>query len=109
MMLDCLSYSNKRKFSTWDYDQDNWGEVHNHTHHGNDSVGSHANAEDNCSRSHGWGGWWYRACSDSQLTGLNLNSANAPLFSGIFWSRWKDMHAGRFSWPEATLSMTLEI
>ena len=40
--------------------QDNWGEVHNHTHPGDGPEGSDANAEDNCSRSHGWGGWWYR-------------------------------------------------
>ena len=90
-LLDGLAYSNNRRFSTWDYDQDNWGERINHR-----NTTEHAKTIDNCSRSHGWGGWWYRACSDSQLTGLNLNTDDGPLFEGIFWSRWKDQHAGRY-------------
>jgi len=103
-LLDGLSYSNNRRFSTWDYDQDNWGEMINHS----DPSAPHSKTVDNCSRRHGWGGWWYRACSDSQLTGLNLNTDDAPLFAGIFWSRWKDEHAGRISWPQALMTITLE-
>jgi len=103
-LLDGLAYSNNRRFSTWDYDQDNWGEMINHS----DPSAPHAKTVDNCSRRHGWGGWWYRACSDSQLTGLNLNTDNATLFAGIFWSRWKDMQAGRISWPQALMRITLE-
>jgi hypothetical protein len=46
-LMDGLLYSNGRRFSTRDVDQDRWGQH-------DDPVDV-----DNCSKANGGGGWWY--------------------------------------------------
>uniref|UniRef100_A0A8K9WX60 Thyroid hormone receptor interactor 10 n=1 Tax=Oncorhynchus mykiss TaxID=8022 RepID=A0A8K9WX60_ONCMY len=66
---DSLSYSNGMKFSTYDKDQDTWG--------------------DQCARRY-MGGFWYGACAHA-----NPNSLYAPhpetsfIYVSVYWQHWK--------------------
>ena len=55
-----------KKFSTKDRDNDNSGE--------------------NCSMQRGGGGWWFDSCTDSNLNGIYLGSADRD-WHGIIWRK----------------------
>ena len=66
---DGLSYHNGSPFSTMDNDNDQ-------EHFGR-----------SCSATYGNGGWWYRDCYTSNLTGLF--NGNAAARNGITWYFWR--------------------
>lgn len=68
---DSLTYHNHRRFSTFDKDQDHWG--------------------NNCAKVYG-GGYWFNNCHHSGPNGEYLwgNLAQgAPAHRGIIWNSWK--------------------
>uniref|UniRef100_A0A8D8K3Q9 Tenascin-N n=1 Tax=Culex pipiens TaxID=7175 RepID=A0A8D8K3Q9_CULPI len=69
MLPDMLSSHKGRRFSTFDQDNDDWGEV-------------------NCSvRYYSGGGWWYRTCAQCALNGQYTKN---KVGNGISWAAWTD-------------------
>ncbi|KAF0305778.1 Techylectin-5B [Amphibalanus amphitrite] len=65
---DGLKYAVKRKFSTRDRDQDDWGDGH-------------------CAQDH-QGAWWYSGCGWSNLNGRYRDGGDVDK-TGIWWYRWR--------------------
>ncbi|KAG8228055.1 hypothetical protein J437_LFUL007225 [Ladona fulva] len=67
---DSLSYHVGMKFSTHDFDQDEW-------------------LDGNCAQSRS-GAWWYKGCEASNLNGRYLNGHLPPEYEnqGIYWQDW---------------------
>ena len=65
---DSLTTHNNVQFSTIDRDNDGSKAVH-------------------CAETHS-GGWWYNACRDAHLTGINFKSGSHISNEGIEWSSW---------------------
>jgi len=64
---DSLSAQNGFRFSTWDMDQDTWG--------------------DNCAVVFR-GAWWYYDCHRSNLNGAYLNGQHSTFADGVNWYAW---------------------
>ncbi|KAL0175486.1 hypothetical protein M9458_027816, partial [Cirrhinus mrigala] len=67
---DSMSYHNGMKFSTYDKDQDLYG--------------------DNCALKLSLGGFWYKSCSYTNPTGPYLWEKEGTLMTGVIWYYWKN-------------------
>ncbi|XP_078583776.1 angiopoietin-2-like [Branchiostoma floridae x Branchiostoma japonicum] len=72
---DSMRRNNGGRFSTVDRDND-------------------ASSSYHCSQTHGQGGWWFQACTNSFLNGRYLGNcgSSCPMWQGVLWYHWRGYH-----------------